>query len=68
MSDTKHYYKKKLVKQNLEVEYSSEDDEITIKFYHKLNNGHVVGTDFLRIHPSYIEPLCELLKKVMEDD
>lgn len=60
----KHYYKKKLVNQNLEVEYNSEEDEITIRYEHKLNMGATMRTDYLRIHPSYVEPLCELLKEV----
>lgn len=68
MSTTKHYYKKKLVIKNLEVEYCSENDAITIKHDHTLRMGAVIGTDYMEIHPSYIEPLYKLLKQVMETD
>jgi len=63
MSKTE-YYKQKLVNQNISVEYSSEDDEITIRFEHKLNNGAHIGSDYMRIHPSYVKPLCDLLNNL----
>ena len=62
---TEHYYKKKLVKQNIEVEYSSEANEITITYNHKLVMGASIGTSYMRIHPSYIKPLIELLKEII---
>lgn len=61
---TKHYYKKKLVDQNLEVEYSSEEDMVTIRVENKLKMGASIGSEWMRIHPSYIEPLYKLLTEV----
>ncbi|CAB4132373.1 hypothetical protein UFOVP253_11 [uncultured Caudovirales phage] len=63
---TKQYYKKKLVNQNIEVEYSNETDEISIRIERKLKMGAHMGYDYLTIHPSYVEPLYKLLKAVME--
>lgn len=68
MSNTKHYWKKKLVNQNISVEYSSEDDEIYIIVDHKLKSGDSIGSDHMRIHPSYIEPLYKLLTEVVIPD
>lgn len=65
---TKHYYKKKLVNQNIEVEYSSEEDEITICVQHTLKTGDVIDNGYMRIHPSYVEPLYKLLKEVTKAD
>jgi hypothetical protein len=66
----KHYYKKKITNKNITVEYNSEDDEINIEYEHKLNNGASIGTDYLRIHPSYVKPLIEALQRVtkVEDE
>lgn len=68
MGDIKRYWKKKLTNQNLEVEYSSEEDEITIRYVHKLKMGASIGTDYLKIHPSYVEPLYQLLKEVTVEE
>lgn len=65
---TQYYYKKKLVSQNIEVEYSSEEDEIGIVFHHKFKNGGYITTDYLRMHPSYVEPLIELLRNVTKPE
>jgi len=67
---TKHYYKKKLVNKNIQVEYSSEADEVTIIYNPKLvmntrMMGTSIGTPPMRIHPSCIKPLIELLKEVI---
>lgn len=68
MSTVKEYWKKKLTNQNIEVEYSSEDDQIHVHITHKLNSGDVIGHDHIRFHPSYIEPLYKLLKAVTVRD
>ena len=61
-----HYYKKKLVDENIEVEYNSETDMIRIKIDRKLNNGVNIGSDYLDLHPSYVEPLHKLLTDVTD--
>lgn len=68
MADIKHYYTKKLICENIAVEYSSEHDEIEIVIERQLVNGVRIGESYLRIHPSYVEPLCKLLKEVMVVD
>lgn len=62
------YWKKKIKNQDLSVEYSSEEDMVTICYDHKLTTGTLISKNYLTIHPSYIEPLCELLRKVMEKE
>jgi hypothetical protein len=61
-----HYYKNKLVNENIEVEYDSEKDEITVVIHHKLNNGGALDNSIMWIHPSYVEPLTDLLRAVKE--
>lgn len=63
---TKHYYKKKLVNNTIEVEYSSETDMIDITIEQKLVMGANIGYERMKIHPSYIEPLYKMLKEVSE--
>lgn len=62
------YYKKKLVNQNIEVEYNSGEDEVTIEFKHVLNSGDHIATDRMRIHPSYVEPLVDLLREIVKNE
>lgn len=67
MSEIKRYWKKKLVDQNITVEYSSEEDEITIVIKEMLGNKVLLGLKSLTIDPSYVEPLYKLLKDVVKE-
>lgn len=66
MSNTINYYKTILNTEDMDVEYSSETDEVTVTFRHRIVKGDVIYTEHMSFHPSYVEPLTKLLKEVME--
>jgi hypothetical protein len=62
MSEIKHYYKKKVVKNNVTAEYNSENETITVQ----ISRGHGLGDCFF-LKTKDIEPLYKLLKEVSKE-
>jgi cystathionine beta-lyase family protein involved in aluminum resistance len=62
MSEIKHYYKKKVVKNNVTAEYNSETETITVQ----ISRGYGLG-DWVHLKTKDIEPLYELLKEVSKE-
>jgi hypothetical protein len=62
MSEIKHYYKKKVVKNNVTAEYNSETETITVH----ISRGNGLG-DWVYLKTKDIEPLYELLKEVSKE-
>lgn len=53
-----------LTNENITLSYDSSDEELALTIDRKLGNGEVYHTDYLRLHPSYIDPLVDMLNKI----
>lgn len=63
-SETKHFYRQKVEIADLEVEYNSEDDEITIGYTHRFGKSIWGHYSAIRIPPMYVDTLCGFLREV----
>lgn len=62
--DVQHYKKSVFKIGNVQMTFNSENNEIELSIERTLNMGAYIGTDRISFHPSYIQPIRELLEEI----